>query len=49
MHHLENDTTPLSHPPHNHAATIDGMAAIQKAKPNGLTFNSLQTTCFNLY
>ena len=38
LHHLEKDTTPLSHPPHDHAAIIDGMAAIQKRKANGLTF-----------
>ena len=38
LHHLEKDTTPLSHPPHNHAAAIDGMAAVQKLKANGLTF-----------
>ena len=38
LHHLEKDTTPLSHPPHNHATIIDGMASIQKAKANGLTF-----------
>ena len=38
LHHLEKDTTPLSHPPHNHAAIIDGMTALQKAKANGLTF-----------
>ena len=37
LHHLEKDTTPLSHTSHNHAAIIDGMAAIQKAKGNGLT------------
>ena len=38
LHHLEKYTTPLSHPPHSHTAIIDGMAAIQKAKANGLTF-----------
>ena len=38
LHHLEKDTTPLSHPPHNHTVIIDGMAAIQKARANGLTF-----------
>ena len=37
LHQLEKDTTPLSHPPYNHAAIIDGMAAIQKAKARGLT------------
>ena len=38
LHHLEKDTTSLSHPPHNHATIIDGMASIQRAKVNGLTF-----------
>ena len=38
LYHLEKDTTPLSHPPHNHAAIIDGIAATQKAKANCLTF-----------
>ena len=41
LHHLEKDTTPLSHPSHNHAAIIDGMAAIQKAKANGSTFQQV--------
>ena len=30
LHHLEQDTTPLSHSPHNHAVIIDGMVEIQK-------------------
>ena len=38
LHYLEKDTTPLSHSPHNHAAIIDGMVAIQKVKASGLKF-----------
>ena len=38
LHRLKEDTTSLPHLPHNHAAITDDMAAIKKAKANGLTF-----------
>ena len=42
LHKLEKGVKPLSEPPNNHVAIIDGMAIVQKFnKPNGLTFEQL--------
>ena len=41
LHSLEKDATPLTSPPRNHAAIIDGMAVVQKCKPTGKTFKQM--------
>ena len=46
LHKLEKGVKSLVEPPNNHAAIIDGMAVVQKFKPNGLTFKQLASDTF---
>ena len=44
LHELEKATTPLERPPSNNVTIINGMAVLQKARANGLTFGQLAQT-----
>ena len=48
LHSLEKDTTPLTSPPRNHAAIIDGMAVVQKCKPTGETLERMVSDMLEL-
>ena len=49
LHSLEKDATPLASPLRNHAAIIDGMAVVQKCKPNGKAFEQMASDMLELF